>query len=772
MAEVFPHLRIDREQPITEKRPGRGPRVTPPADIKGHACQLQISYSKALAASKKNIQGFDERPLFKLQVGTLQPEIIEQGFPGVEVVSQEDGGHVLAFASQSALADFEARLATMAAGDTPKYAQILYALNAFDCWTEEDRKGWALKNEGLPSTAEFRLDIELWPINSASDRQSMLNSFQTWALQNGMKILDSINHESLILYRVECNINQATLLLNHRDIRTVDLLPLYGMAIEAISTDLQDIPDPLPPPENAPFIAVLDSGIAGGHPLLKSALADAQGFLDPDRDAHDEAGHGTHVAGIALYGDIEECWRSKSFSPELWLLSGRILDDKAEANTRLIENVIEEAVRYFYDNYGCKIFNLAYGDANKPYHGGHVRGVAYTLDRLSRELGILFIVPTGNYEDVPISHLRGNYPDYLLEPSARLIDPAPALNVLTIGSLARWDETFNSSRWPNDPHERPIARHDQISPFSRCGTSVRDAIKPELVAYGGNWALHLTTNRIKEKGLGELSTSGDFATGRVLSEKPGTSFAVPHVAHVATKLLGNMPPGTSTNLIKALLIANARIPHACKLLFSSDEDILSRTVGYGVIESSGLFRSTEDEVTLISEAELENKSNHFYEVPLPKSFYGEGRRSRTREITIALAHCPPTRTTRVNYKAIRMEFKLVEANNLAEAVKMFNKSTPIDEYNRIPEVSCNKMCYGSQKRSKGTAQCTTWMIKRSRPKSMFIVVTRNDNSWADCENKEPYALAIKIFDRENEEAKLYTQIRTVLQLRERAKVRI
>lgn len=57
---------------------------------------------------------------------------------------------------------------------------------------------------------------------------------------------------------------------------------------------------------------------------------------------------------------------------------------------------MEEAVRYFVENYDCRIFNLSYGDPGRPYRGGRVSGLAVTLDALSRELGVLFVVPTGN----------------------------------------------------------------------------------------------------------------------------------------------------------------------------------------------------------------------------------------------------------------------------------------------------------------------------------------------------------------------------------------
>ncbi|HXH09454.1 MAG TPA: hypothetical protein VNP04_06805 [Alphaproteobacteria bacterium] len=85
-----------------------------------------------------------------------------------------------------------------------------------------------------------------------------------------------------------------------------------------------------------------------------------------------------------------------------------------------------------------------------------------TLDTLARELGVLFLVPTGNFEGTDILPVdwRIEYPRYLLRPEAALIDPAPALNALTVGSLACWDATFNAQRYRNDPGEQPIARRD------------------------------------------------------------------------------------------------------------------------------------------------------------------------------------------------------------------------------------------------------------------------------------------------------------------------
>jgi len=768
--DAYPHLRIERELPVKEKRPGQPPRISRPADVPGHARKLQASLASTIKAQEGEVEGFDTRPLFKLKVGSLPPEQIAQGFPGVEVLSQEDGGYALVFADEKALAEFEARLAQLAAGQKPKYENILFALEAFESWTPEDRMGWALKREGLPSQEPFILDVELWPLGRRDERAEMRKAFKARLEQMNVAILDSINAEDLLAYRLRLNRVDAELLLRHRDVRAVELPPRFGLDLGVFNVDLQDIQQS-PAPDNAPTLAVLDSGVTAGHPLLAPAMADAQGFILPHRMAHDDNGHGTAVAGIALYGDVEACVQAGEFTPQLRLLSGRILGANAEAG-RFIENIVEEAVRYFHENYGCRIYNLSYGNLNKPYHGGRVGGMAYTLDRLARELDILFVVPTGNFEGIPLHNPHDLYPDFLLSEEARLIDPATALNVLTVGSLARWDRAYNAGRRDQELPERPIAQRDQPSPFSRCGSSVKGAIKPDLVAYGGNVATQPRDGRPTDRWLGELSTGRNFAEGHLLVEKAGTSFAAPHVAHAAARLLAEVP-AASANLLRALLIANARIPDATSELFGGDEDQLAQVVGYGMVESASLYRSTEENVVLIAEAGLADKHHHFYEVPIPESFYSSGKKSRTREITVVLAHTPAVRTTRLDYKASRFQFRLVEADSLEEAVAAFDKATA-EEVSAIKELKCAKSRYGSKRRARGTVQSSTWMVKKTRKKRLFVAVTRHDHPWGAVPvtyDEEPYALLIRLSDRENEEARLYSQIRAQLQARERARIR-
>jgi hypothetical protein len=451
------------------------------------------------------------------------------------------------------------------------------------------------------------------------------------------------------------------------------------------------------------------------------------------------------------------------------------LDSSNASDDKLIQNQVEVAVRYFHREYGCRVFNFSYGDLRKPHLGRHVRGLAVTLDTLTRELDVLFVVPTGNFNgtDTLPADWRADYPRYLLQNEAALLDPAPALNALTVGSLARWDATFNTQRYRNDPAEQPIARCDQPSPFSRSGPSVGGAIKPELVGYGGNWAVNVRTanQTIVRQGLGELSTCKDFAVGRLLAEETGTSFAAPHVAHLAACILAEHTQADH-NLLRALLVAHARWPEPTEALLRDKAERL-RLCGYGKVQDGALERSTEQEVTLVANDSIPNRCHHFYEVPLPPDFL-EGRR-RTREVTVALAHSPAVRTTRISYKSCAMEFRLVWADDLSRVSRMFNAATSPEEYRRIAEANGARI--GARNRSAGTVQADTWTLLRPnaqrRAQRLFVVVTRIDESWGRdlTLTDEPYALAVTVRDRENADARLYTQIQARLRARVAARVR-
>ena len=79
----------------------------------------------------------------------------------------------------------------------------------------------------------------------------------------------------------------------------------------------------------------------------------------------------------------------------------------------------------------------------------------------------------------------------------------------------------------------------------------------------------------------------------------------------------------------------------------------------------------------------------------------------------------------------------------------------------------------------GGVQADTWRFTKftnnSKLKSnkLFVVVTRNDFPWGEalCDQEESYSLVICLRERENEEARFYTQARNQIQARMRTRAR-
>jgi hypothetical protein len=348
MEESFPHLNIQREAPVNEKRSGTPPKKFIPDDIPAHGRGLLARLAHAQKEAREDVGGFDERKLFRFTVQRgFNPDDLRKISTEIEFVSQEDETVVIGFATNAALAQFEARLSSMAAGEHVTNKEVIYALQSVDGWSPENRKGWALKQQGFPDRDEFMLDVELWPLeDNQQGRHQAWQKFENWLAEQSIEKLDQIKKPELTLYRVRCTGTQADILLHHRDVRSIDLPPNFALKRTVIFQDIQKIPVIQAPSAQAPGVVVLDSGIADGHPLLKAAVDEAKSFL-PGEGPQDENGHGTHVAGLALYGDFEKHLSASTFVPNLRLYSGRILDKNNENITGFVENQIEEAVSYF-----------------------------------------------------------------------------------------------------------------------------------------------------------------------------------------------------------------------------------------------------------------------------------------------------------------------------------------------------------------------------------------------------------------------------------------
>jgi subtilisin family serine protease len=782
MAGAYEHLLITKEVHLTprRRRNGFGSSVTRD-DRQAHGRVLQNQATALQETLSSQLGGSPTRNVIKLRTAE-KVNLEDISKHGISLIGQEDDTIYLAFGSEQELNEFSSKLSSLAAGEQVTYVQILLAIDQIDAWGYEDRKSWALRHIGLPDSESFYLDVELWPIGLSNDaeRLQIKSDFSSWLTTEGIAQKDCVNRDSLLLYRVSVNSDQVDLLLNHKDIRQVDLPPRYGVQFQHLHVDINDIPIEIQEPsENSAKVCILDSGLNSNHPLLKGAVGDAQSFVS-DVGADDDHGHGTAVAGVALYGDIEERIDANDWSREIWLLSGKIL--KADENgdpvfdEMTIETSITNAITYFHDNYGCRVFNLSIGNSNAPFLHKHISGIAVTIDELARNLDIIIIVSAGNFNGSDnLRDWKEEYPSYLFDEKAALIDPAPAVNSLTIGSISKHTLTFNERRYGQrgEINEIHVANEGQISPFSRCSQDDKAPFKPELVAHGGNFAVNIRQendqHRQIHRGLGVVTLNHQFNTSTIFKEFCGTSFAAPYISHLSARLL-NSYPNASANLIRAILVNNARISATLGNTFTNNKQ-LRRVAGYGEVDEESLFKSSEEHVVLIAEDSIENDKHQFFEIPLPSDFFRIGRATRT--VTVTLAYSPAVKTTRIEYVASKMKYHLIDAESLEQVVDSFNNDNR-QGTDSISEADSQKRNITQDDRSRGTVQSSSWTYKQfNRPRKLFLVVTRQDQVWANdlVKQFEPYAVAISITDYENEQAQLYQQISAKLRAKARTQQR-
>ncbi len=223
-----------------------------------------------------------------------------------------------------------------------------------------------------------------------------------------------------------------------------------------------------------------------------------------------------------------------------------------------------------------------------------------------------------------------------------------------------------------------------------------------------------------------------------------------------------MRPGT------AQIVVNAEIP-ANNLQLAETE--LHCLYGYGWPDPQKAILSSESCVILVAEESISTNQTHFYEIALPEDFLIPGACNRT--ISVALAHSPLCRSTRIDYKSSQVAFKLVLEDNLETLAERFRHESQLENIPEWPDCSP-----GARLRGKGTVMATRKTIERlprNTPllngEKLFLVVTHQPQPWAeDWIQEERYAVAVRIDDRGNPSARLYAQLRT--RLRQRARVRV
>jgi hypothetical protein len=403
-----------------------------------------------------------------------------------------------------------------------------------------------------------------------------------------------------------------------------------------------------PPSSDAPVVCVLDTGVAASHPLIAPALHGAWAYDDQwGTDDHGpDGGHGTSIAGLVLYGDLEPLMNgtgaielnhaveSMKFLPPAGFPATQppkygIVTQGAVAS---VETLRPKKIRSY-----CLATSATDFPPNRPstwsgaidqIASGSMIGDIDDKIPASKRMKRLLVVATGNVSG-------GMALDVL--PSQPLEDPSQSWNALTIGGFTRKEQP------PAPPPVlKPVVPGNHRSPFSRGSQSLPNElvpIKPEVLFEAGNMSSDSTGYCAWEPSMSLLSTGSD-----VVSEPLVPFWATSAATGMAGNFLGRLQathPELWPETHRALVVDSARWPQPIRKKFigtgaywkagtKAEKQRHLREFGYGVPDIERALTSALNDATLIAQAELQpytlgadGKSAvfnemHFYDLPWPR----------------------------------------------------------------------------------------------------------------------------------------------------------
>jgi hypothetical protein len=433
--------------------------------------------------------------------------------------------------------------------------------------------------------------------------------------------------------------------------------------------------------DNSVLICLMDTGINNQHPLLKPFLPDSHLHTYNNswgtNDSYPNGGHGTGVAGLALYGDLTEILESKEkiqiyHGLESFKIFFNSTDDE-KFDAPKFEDAVNSPSIYYPNN--LRVFCLTITRENK--FKGRPSSASATIDKICFGKKLrpqLFIVSGGNvkiekHEDYPVLNL-----------TETIHDPAQAYNAITVGTFTRKDKIDISTGY------KPLAEYGAMAPSN--STSIlfdkNWANKPDVVFEGGNSSsdgIYVSDHM----DLKLISTDAEFKKF-VFTPFGDTSGA----AGLASKMVAELRTIYSDfwpETIRGLIIHSAGWTE--KMLnkqaiedFNVQEKIsLLRTVGYGVPNISKAKYSANNILTLIAEREIQPYKKvgsggqyneyHLFELPWPKEAL-EQLDEKDAKLIVTLSYYiepnPGERrlATHYAYHSHQLDFELINRNESVE----------------------------------------------------------------------------------------------------------
>ncbi len=484
---------------------------------------------------------------------------------------------------------------------------------------------WTDDPDALPAGEQDAIWWEIW-LRAGDDPQGTVDFFKTHAENLGMRVDPEIirfpDRIVVSAWGTKAHLSRSVRLLKsiaelRRAKDTADFFTRMD-AIEQREWMRALLGSVTPPPSECPLVCILDTGINRGHPMLQMFLpVDNLHAYDPAWNVDDRAGHGTEIAGLALYGDLSEALaRNEPVQVTHQLESVKIKPHNIENPPHLYGDITTEAVaRAESQNPSHQRVICMAISATDTRDRGRPSSWSAAIDKICSgavdDTQRLMLIAAGNTPP----EFRHYYPFSSMS-DAGIHDPGQAWNAITVGAYT--DKAHFDVR--EYPDYQLVAPQGDLSPSSSTSLIWQRPwpLKPDIVLEGGNMAVDPAAGEADYiDSLGLLSTNYLHTTGKPFVITRDTSAATALASRMAARIQAQYP-SLWPETIRAILIHSAEWTDAMRGRFKAnnqrDWENLLRCCGYGVPNLERALWSAQNDTTLIAQDDLQpfDKTNSRY----------------------------------------------------------------------------------------------------------------------------------------------------------------
>jgi hypothetical protein len=543
------------------------------------------------------------------------------------------------------------------------------------------------------------------------------------------------------------------------------------------------------------MVCLLDTGVNNGHQLLQP-LIDNNNTLTVDNawgtnDHANGAGHGTLMAGVAGYGQMEQVLTSaNSVLLTHKLCSVKILPNHGQNPPELWGDITSQGISIAeIQNPNTMLVYCMAVTSQEDTHRGRPSSWSGAVDNLAYGEGEnqrLIIVSAGNVAD---DELWQNYPDANFTSSVQ--NPAQAWNALVAGAYTNKIQITDL----NFQNHTPVANEGQLSPYST--TSLvwerKWAVKPDVVFEGGN-LLRAPDNRItRHEDLELLSTSRQFNNRRHFDTIWATSAAAAQASWFAAKIAYEYPDAWPET-IRGLMVHSANWEEAMfrqlNVIKTKKGDYLNllRTFGYGVPDLFRALYSQESALTYIAQETIqpfsfkdgsstaETNEIHFFNLPWASDLLLQmGETPVKLKVTLSYFIEPGAGEIgwkdKYRYQSHGLRF---DVNNVGEREEVFRKRINIAAREEDEDFQGNsgaeRWKVGKDNRSNGSIHSDYMEMTAAELSECNLIAVYPVIGWwrerkhlGKVENQARYALIISL-ETPAQDVQLYTSVKNMIEV--------